>query len=155
MLLYCTQNSDVLDLPAENIGGAHFRLLQTSERVIACNIEVRSPFVHPKPPLYLPCHANCIAIAKQVISSASNGREEAELLRHIWRVLKLRFDTTSVGRQIPLTNLYEPNSYYGIWKFQEMEWEPGQSGSEHNYEAQVNVVFLYYIWKALFFNPCC
>lgn len=128
---------DIIETPATNRRGPYFELHQTKQRVTACDVATLSPFVQPKPPLYIPTHAACIQIAYQFASQDKKYGSGPDSLSHIWRVLKARFLASSTNRRIPLTKLPEPNAYYGeLWKFHDMEWEPGED-PDLNYEAQV------------------
>ena len=128
------------ELAVDNAGGPFFQLPSANERVTACNVAIQSPFINPKPPLYIPSHENCLLIAKRAIASRSNDpSEQAKLLRHIWQVLEARFKNDSAGKRVPLHKLWEPSGYYGACKFQEMEWEPGND-PERNFEAQVRLL---------------
>lgn len=132
-------SSSIVELPAMNRGGPYFEISPDNEKVTACDIEFRRAFVKPRPLLYIPVHAACIQIAFQVCRNPRRYTSESDSLRHIWNVLKARYYKSSERCRVPPTRLHEPNDFYGeLWRFQDMQWEPGEDPAL-NYESQASL----------------
>ena len=119
------------ELSAKSLGGPNFELLDTLKPVVACNDNIRDSFT--RPPLYMPCHTGCMFIVKRFISSTGHGS-----LRQLWLVLQARFhascgydDWPPHAHDSPICNVYPSKGWPGVWKYQDMRWEP------FDYEAQV------------------
>ena len=130
-------NFTVLKIPAKHRGGPVFELPQDEGDITACNV---SGSVVPSPrPLYIPCHAACMNIAEKLMTLCaeqpliSDGstlprRSVRGSKRHIWRVLKARFQQASKGKFRPVTNIGLINDDGGIWRYQGLAWEPVSEG---------------------------
>ena len=111
-------NVEIGELPARNKGGPYFELLNTAETVTACDV---SGSIVPSPRLlYLPCHGNCVSIAKRIIARSAGGS-----MRHLWLVLESFFTKASEEKFGPICNIYSAQAYGDIWRFQELVWQPG------------------------------
>ena len=121
MLLHRTDELDpktpILELPAESKRGPNFELQGTRQPVTAC--DNWSIIAKIKRLLYIPCHTECVFLAKKVIAF----RGEATLL-DLWLVLKTRFQSSSrfIGflANGPICNVRPPNGWPGVCNLQ---WE--------------------------------
>ena len=132
-------NNAVRELPARNNGGPYFELLENEEVITACDV---SSSVVPSPkPLYIPCHTKCVSIAKRAMAAqqaALHGSVD-ESMRHLWRVLKSRFEKASEDKFGPICNIYRAQPYGEIWRFQDLVWQPGENDPELRFESMVNI----------------
>ena len=130
------------ELPAVNHGRSNFKISSTGKYVTACKMPgpdpVPGPAVRPLQTIYLPVHANCITIAKRVISSHTAETEaQSKLLKHFYAVLEARYEATARHAIVPMdsmTSIHEPNHYYGAANFHGKTWNSG-SYPERRFEV--------------------
>lgn len=118
-------NTEIREFAARNKGGPYFELLKNAEPITAFD---KSSSIVPSPrPLYIPCHEKCVSLAKRVMASheAASHRSVDESMRHMWLVLNSLFEKASKDKFGPICNIYNAQAYGGIWRFQELVWQPG------------------------------
>ena len=118
-------HTEILELPARSEGGPYFELLDTAEAITACD---KSGSVVPSPrPLYLPCHTKCISVAKRAMAfqEITSHRSVECSMQHLWNVFQNLFDRASEKKFGPICNIYSAQTYGDIWRFQELQWQPG------------------------------
>lgn len=82
----------IMELPVVNKGGRNFERLDTRDSLAAFG----EPGTKHRIPLYLPCHLNCVFLAKRILSASGSNS-----LTYLWSNLKSRFDKVYTDFQWP------------------------------------------------------
>lgn len=131
-------HTEILELPASSKGGPYFELLETAEAITACD---KSGSVVPSPrPLYLPCHTKCISVAKRAMAfqEVATHRSVGCSMQHLWDVFQNLFDRASEEKFGPICNIYSAQAYGDIWRFQELQWQPGNDPNAR-FDSEVRI----------------
>ena len=153
MLLHQEVNfpkNPIHELPARNKEGPYFELLENGKAITAGDNPVSWDLTPI--PLYIACHTNCVAIAKRVMAAqeAEYQRTVEDSMRHLWRVFANLFDRVKEEYfPMPVCNIYSAQAYGDIWRFQEMNWEPGND-PKLRFESMVNLHLFFPPYKTDF-----